>query len=209
MTVLFGCLITPSYGADVTLQWDANVESDLLGYNIYYKAGSSGPPYNGSGALEGESPIEVNADDVTIGNVSEFALTGLDNTQTYYFAVTAYNEGGFESGYSNEICFNYLPDEPVIHDVVPYSTPASRYGNPQFVDIRGLNFGQTQCTSTLHVGPRVWSAGHPKIKLWSDDEIRFKVPKYKYVRSFPKLKAVWVTVNGTDSDRIWLEITAP
>ncbi len=38
-----------SYSAEVTLAWDANTESDLAGYKVYYKTGSAGEPYDGTG----------------------------------------------------------------------------------------------------------------------------------------------------------------
>ncbi|MBW2339730.1 MAG: fibronectin type III domain-containing protein [Deltaproteobacteria bacterium] len=86
----------PTYAQHVTLEWDANTEPDLAGYNVYYKTGSSGPPYNGTGATEGNSPIDV-------GNVTQFTLTGLPDGVTHYFVVTAYNTGDVESDYSNEV----------------------------------------------------------------------------------------------------------
>ena len=39
---MFFAWTVPAYAADIALQWDANAESDLAGYRIYYKAGSSG-----------------------------------------------------------------------------------------------------------------------------------------------------------------------
>lgn len=211
-TILFSCLTTPTYGVDITFEWDPSTEPDLKGYKVYYKTGSPGPPYRGTGAWEGESPIEVNADDVTMGNISVFTLTGLEDTQVYYFVVTAYDEKGFESGYSNEVCFIYLPHEPVIHQVIPNSTPPSHSGNPQYAKIRGLSFGQTQCTSTLHIGGKTWSEGHPKIELWSDTKIKIRIPKYKCEwfgdREFRNRK-IWVTVGGADSNKKKLEVSKP
>jgi len=95
LTLLFS-FAAPTYAQDVTLEWDANTEPDLAGYNVYYKTGSSGPPYNGTGATEGNSPIDV-------GNVTQFTLTGLPDGVTYFFVVTAYNTGDVESDYSNEV----------------------------------------------------------------------------------------------------------
>jgi hypothetical protein len=95
LTLLFS-LTAPTYAQDVTLEWDANTEPDLAGYNVYYKTGSSGPPYNGTGATQGNSPIDV-------GNITQFTLTGLADGFTYFFVVTAYNTGDVESGYSNEV----------------------------------------------------------------------------------------------------------
>ncbi|MEJ2724387.1 MAG: fibronectin type III domain-containing protein [Deltaproteobacteria bacterium] len=86
------CFLEIGYSRDVTLAWDS--DSAVDGYKLYYKAGSSGPPYNGTGAAEGDSPVDV-------GWFSEFTLRALSDGEDYYFAVTAYNSEG-ESGYSNE-----------------------------------------------------------------------------------------------------------
>jgi len=86
------------YAIEVTLQWDANTDPDLSGYMVYYDT-DSGPPYEGNGSTEDDSPINV-------GNVTGFTVTGLDDSQTYYFAVTAYDNEGLESGYSIEVSTN-------------------------------------------------------------------------------------------------------
>ena len=57
---------------------------------------TSGPPYNGTGAEEGPSPV-------TVGNLTTKTLTGLTNGQAYFFTVTAHDTAGFESDYSNEV----------------------------------------------------------------------------------------------------------
>lgn len=89
---LLSCFLTPGYARDVTLAWDTDPSVD--GYLLYYNAGSSGPPYNGTGAAEGDSPVDV-------GWVSEFTLRALSDEDDYYFVVTAYTQDG-QSGYSNE-----------------------------------------------------------------------------------------------------------
>ena len=94
--VLFFCFITSAYPMDITLRWNANTESDLAGYKIYYKMGFPDSPYNGTGALEGASPIEV-------GKETEVTLHGLLDDEVYYFAVTAYDVESLESNYSNEV----------------------------------------------------------------------------------------------------------
>jgi len=94
---------TGQYGAaEVTLAWDQNPETNILGYKSYYKAGSGGPPYNGTGADQGLSPITLLIEDLADPNNPEFTLTGLDDNEVYYFVITAYNSYG-ESGYSNEV----------------------------------------------------------------------------------------------------------
>ena len=93
IVALLSCFSTPVYSMDVTLGWDTDSRVD--GYKLYYKARSSGPPYNGTGAAEGDSPVDV-------GWVSEFTLRALSDDEVYYFVATAYNDLG-ESGYSNEV----------------------------------------------------------------------------------------------------------
>lgn len=51
-------LASLGYAMDVTLGWDANSETDLAGYKIYYGT-TAGGPYNGSGSSEGASPIVI------------------------------------------------------------------------------------------------------------------------------------------------------
>ncbi len=96
LIALFLAWCTPAFALDITLQWDANTETDLAGYKVYYKIETSGPSYNGTGAVEGNSPIDV-------GNVTQFTLHGLYEDVTYFFAVSAYNTTQLESGFSNEV----------------------------------------------------------------------------------------------------------
>lgn len=85
---------TACFAETVSLSWDANTESDLAGYKVYYKADSSSLPFDGTGAVEGASPVDVY-------NLTAATVSGLDPRRTYYFAVTAYNTTGIESPYSN------------------------------------------------------------------------------------------------------------
>ena len=88
--------------AEVTLAWDDNTEPDLAGYNIYYDT-SSGAPYYGTGADQGASPITVLIGDLNDPQNPEITLTGLDDDQDYYLALTAFDSEGSESDYSNEV----------------------------------------------------------------------------------------------------------
>ena len=80
----------------VTLAWDANSETDLAGYKVYWgsTSGTYGTP-------------------VTLGKVTTFTTPKLANG-TWFFAVTAHNTGGLESGFSNEVtCIvNVAPNPP-------------------------------------------------------------------------------------------------
>ena len=96
-------LAIPAKAADLTLAWDANSESDLAGYRIYYKTGTSGAPYDGIGIDQGNSGIDITLDDLTDFNNPIITLTGLTRGVVYYLVITAYDEQGNESGYSNEV----------------------------------------------------------------------------------------------------------
>ncbi|MEA3362656.1 MAG: putative Ig domain-containing protein [Thermodesulfobacteriota bacterium] len=91
-TVFFS---TNVWGKTVTLSWDPS-PSSISGYKIYYDAGSSTAPLDGTGATEGSSPIDV-------GNVLTFTINGLPDTEEHYFAVTAYDASNNESTYSNTV----------------------------------------------------------------------------------------------------------
>jgi hypothetical protein len=70
---------------EATLSWDPNAEPTLAGYKIYY------------GTTSGTYGAPLNA-----GNATTFTVTGL-GPGTYYFALTAYDTSGIESGFSNEV----------------------------------------------------------------------------------------------------------
>ena len=90
-----------AHAMDVTLGWDANSETNLEGYKVYYGTAQGGP-YNGSGSSDGASPIIVPLAGLSNPGSPEFTVHGLSDG-AYYFVVTAYNTEGLESGYSNEV----------------------------------------------------------------------------------------------------------
>jgi hypothetical protein len=85
---------TKCFATNVSLQWDTETDTSVVGYNVYYQADSSTQPFSGTGATNGASPINVQ-------NQTSATINGLDPSHVYYFAVTAYNASGVESSYSN------------------------------------------------------------------------------------------------------------
>ncbi len=83
-----------AFAADVTVTWDANSESDLAGYKVYY--GTESEDYSQS---------------TDVGNVTQISVGNLQNNTTYYFAVTAYDASGNESGFSQEASITIPPAE--------------------------------------------------------------------------------------------------
>ena len=70
----------------VTLAWDRNSEPDIAGYIVYW----------GSGSRNYERSFNV-------GNNTQYTINGLQELQTYYFAVRAVNNDGLQSAYSDEV----------------------------------------------------------------------------------------------------------
>jgi hypothetical protein len=71
--------------AQVTLSW-TDADPDVTGYKLYY------------GTVSGSYTYCVN-----VGDTKSYALSGLSTGATYYFAATAYDSAGYESGYSNQV----------------------------------------------------------------------------------------------------------
>jgi len=80
----------------VTLWWDAVPGTSAnYGYKVYYDDDAPGPPYEGTGLVQGPSPIDA-------GDVDSYTLSGL-SASSYYIAITTYDVRGRESVYSNEV----------------------------------------------------------------------------------------------------------
>jgi fibronectin type 3 domain-containing protein len=97
----------------VTLAWDANTEPDLAGYRVHY------------GTASGSYTTSVDVHKVTTSSIGT-----LTAGQTYYFAVTAYDASGNESGYSNPVSYavpaaNGAPTTPATPTAGASSAPAN------------------------------------------------------------------------------------
>ncbi len=113
---LFLFIYVVAFAADISLWWDANTESDLAGYNLYYKINSFGAPYDGIGAYEGDSPVNIPLNILSDLNNPEFTIYGLDAGYVYFLVLTAYDTANNESGFSNEVTTFYvsLPSGPFV-----------------------------------------------------------------------------------------------
>jgi len=85
--ILFLLAAPPTmFAASVQLSWQPNAEPDLQEYNVYYgtQSRSYGPP-------------------IPVNKSASYTLSGLDEGLVYYFAVSAVDNNGNESGFSEEI----------------------------------------------------------------------------------------------------------
>ena len=115
--VLLLFLAPCALAAPLTLAWDAS--AGATGYTIYY--GSASRNYTAT---------------VDFGNTTTASLSALDPAQVYYMAVTAYDDAGNESAFSNEIL--YQPAHPTVIWTV-------NAGGPKYTDGQGIIYrGNTQ-----------------------------------------------------------------
>jgi hypothetical protein len=83
------------FAAGATVSWQANTETDLAGYQIYY-----GTSHNFYSVI------------LDVGNVTTYNVTGLTAGTTYYFAVTAVDQSGNESESSTEVAYKVEDTAP-------------------------------------------------------------------------------------------------
>jgi len=100
LIVIIMLLPAIAFAATVQVTWNPNTEPDLAGYRLYV------------GEASGQYGEPVDVGNVT-GHVMEITP---QHGATYYFALTAYDTSGNESGYSDEAtCFisdGVKPEKP-------------------------------------------------------------------------------------------------
>jgi len=84
--LILSCLSGKALSADITLAWDHNSEPDLAGYKLYI--GNSSQNYTQF---------------IDLGLTTQYTISGLIDGTVYFFTLTAYNQRGFESSFSNEV----------------------------------------------------------------------------------------------------------
>ncbi len=94
-TLLFAGIIwwyyLPKTGT-ATLTWNANTETNLAGYKIYY----------GTSLRTDKCPPGGYPEKIDVGKTTSYVLNGLTSGQTYYFSITSYNTANKESCFSEE-----------------------------------------------------------------------------------------------------------
>jgi hypothetical protein len=115
--------LASAHAASIDLEWDPNIEPELAGYKIHW-----GP----------SSGVYTSSKDV--GNNTSATITGLDEGKTYYFAATAYDGDGNESGFSNQIAFT-IPFSDSDGDGVPDNQDAFPSNPAETIDTDGDGIG--------------------------------------------------------------------
>ena len=117
---------------EITLEWDANSESDVAGYKVYY--GTASGKYNRS---------------IDVGNVTRATLHV--SKKKYCIALTAYDTYGNESGFSNEVSWPIQVFQPNGGEILhPFDSSSIQWGADSeavsFTLSYSLNGGKTWTT---------------------------------------------------------------
>src|SRR5436190_2911928 len=127
IAVMSACLVTNGKGdisglgisddATVGFVWSANSEPDLAGYKLYV------------GTLPG-----IYSGYVDVGPATSFQLFDLIRGTTYHFALTAYNSGGLESGFTPEL----TKQVPLVITNGVFTLDPAMTNSPTPIDLSGI-----------------------------------------------------------------------
>ena len=98
LTLLLLSAASISFAQEITLAWDANQESDVAFYNIYFRDVETQSTWQEPGPVHDPST-----------SVFSYQILGLDGTRQHCFKVTALNDSGIESLPSEETCTTATP----------------------------------------------------------------------------------------------------
>lgn len=121
----------------VTLFWHPSADTNVAGYRIYY--GTVSQNYTNV---------------VTVGNVTNAAITGLADGTTYYFAATTTDAFGDESAFSNEASFStaaaaVVNQPPTLNSLA--NLTVYQNAGPQSVVLSGITAGSPGENQVLKV----------------------------------------------------------
>ena len=104
IVILITSVTTFAASGSISLAWDRSTETDVVGYKVYW--GTSSGVYTAQ---------QDNLNEITA------TISNLEVGSRYYFAVTAYNQSGLESAYSQEV--SGIVGSPPIPTPSPTATP--------------------------------------------------------------------------------------
>jgi len=100
-----------------------------------------------------------------------------------------------------------LTDDPVVSAVRPQTQEPGKV-----IRIKGFSFGEVQGDSVVHVGPKTFDASSARIKLWSDNTIKVRLPKYLcdwFNGQEIRKRKIWVTVDDDHSNVKKMKVSKP
>lgn len=178
--------VATCFASNATLQWNANTETDLAGYRVYYQADSSAVPFTGTEAAQGASPIDV-------GKNTSATISGLDPGRAYYVAVTAYNISGLESPYSTIVelaeltppssSITYLGSNSTANVSVAVNNNLEDSSNPMISFTAPANGAMSSGTISLSASA-IDNIGVTKVEFYRNGELQYTGTVYPYSYSW-------------------------
>lgn len=139
----------PSVADNVTLAWDANSETNVIGYRLHY--GPTSGQYTNS--------ITINS---PLTSATVYNLTG---GSEYFFAVTAFNESGLESDPSNEVSY-------LVPQAAPTLTIERTFLSTMVLTVKGKPGEEVIIQATRDLDAPIWEEAFRGI-IPSSGEITF------------------------------------
>ena len=120
----------------VTVAWQPNTDANVMGYNVY---------------IGGASGVYTNT--ISVASATNAVVSGLVQGANYYFAVTAYDDSGLESPFSNEASYAVpldVANQPPTLDPLG-NLALNQNAGAQTVNLSGISSGAASEIQTLTV----------------------------------------------------------
>ncbi|MFH1427301.1 MAG: hypothetical protein ABIG60_02110 [Patescibacteria group bacterium] len=195
-----------SYALETTLAWEANSESNLAGYKLYYGS-QPGGTYNGTDAIEGNSPIDLPLNYLYDINNPEFTLTGLAENETYYYVITAYAEDGTESSFSNEVSFQpYVYTNVYTCGNIQHGDTNETYWDIQPIDIKS-NFTASETIYLLVKINNIYTDHEWKVEIYYNDNFWWQYESgWQYVDNWWNFTNLVLPINHSPEGLIRFDV---
>lgn len=134
LSIIFIFIVLPNItlAGKAKVEWNANTESDLAGYRVYYGT----TPRNGNAPPGGYTAGPIN-----VGNVTTYETPNLNGGQRYYFSVVAVDTSNNVSNFSSEVNKTIMAgdiDNNKIVNSIDFQRFLENYGNTDCANLGNI-----------------------------------------------------------------------